>query len=184
MSSLSQTSSGRTSQDSENTHVSTGYNEDSRHENIDADDENCAVNGASIPNHVVVSTDAWTATPKTHVLQAASNFCRKFPELSFLHLGTFDFDSEDRASSLLRAALMALSCTGGQQNEYVTHVKNGVSGVLLEPPTLETMQTLLVLAILEWGHGRGYSTWMTTSGINFERHLFSPSWHIQGRRHV
>ncbi|CZR56852.1 uncharacterized protein PAC_06741 [Phialocephala subalpina] len=147
---------------SEHAHVPIGGDEQSRNESIDADCESCALNGVSITNHVSRSSDIWAATSRTDILQAASTFCRKFPELSFLHLGTFDFDSGDGTILLLKAALMALSCTSDQQNEYVAYVKTGISGMLLEPPMLETVQTLLVLAMLEWGHGRGYSAWMTT----------------------
>lgn len=106
--------------------------------------------------------DIWTTTSRTTILQAASNFCRKFPGLSFLHLGTFDVDSRDATTLLLKAALLALHCAGGQQNEFALYVKNGLSGILFEPPKLETVQTLLVLAVYEWGCGRGYSAWMTT----------------------
>jgi hypothetical protein len=121
-------------------------------------------------DHAIRSSDLWANTSRTDILQAASNFCRKFPELSFLHSGTFDFDSGEKTSLLLKAALIALSCTSERQDEYGAYVKNGISGVLLEPPTLETVQTLLILAMLEWGYGRGYSAWMTTGKINLKFH--------------
>lgn len=61
---------------------------------------------------------------------------------------------------MLKAALMTLH--SGQREDYAAYVKTALSGVLFRPPKLATVQTLLILAMYEWGNGRGYDAWMTT----------------------
>ncbi|RDW86001.1 hypothetical protein BP5796_04326 [Coleophoma crateriformis] len=106
--------------------------------------------------------DIVKATPRAEILRAAVNFRRNFPELSFVHMGRFDVDANGTEDLLFSASIMALCSINNHQEEYVTYVKNGLSSVLLEPPNLITVQSLLVWAMYEWGHGKGYNAWMTT----------------------
>ncbi|KAF2808118.1 uncharacterized protein BDZ99DRAFT_73562 [Mytilinidion resinicola] len=135
---------------------------DTTHEegDIGADNTTCASNAVSAidPDGRVINT--LRNTSRTDVLQAASKFHQTFPELSFLHLATFDVDSQETSSLLLKAAMMALCST--HQDETARYVKTALSGLFLEPPKLVTIQTLLLLAMYEWGDGRGYDAWMTT----------------------
>ncbi|KAF2493747.1 hypothetical protein BU16DRAFT_550743 [Lophium mytilinum] len=127
---------------------------------IDAQDATCTSNVLSPinPNGGVINT--FNAASRTDILDAASKFHSKFPELSFLHLGTFDLDSEETGNVLFKAALLALCST--RPDVHAKYVKSALSKVLLEPPRLVTVQTLLILAMYEWGDGRGYDAWMTT----------------------
>jgi hypothetical protein len=50
----------------------------------------------------------------------------------------------------------------GRREDCATYVKAALSGVLFESPKLATVQTLLILAMYEWGNGRGYDAWMAT----------------------
>lgn len=108
------------------------------------------------------SNDVLTHTPRSEILQAASNFRLKFPELSFLPIGRFEIASAGKSDLLLMASVMALCSQYGDPEEYVAYVKTGLSMVLLNPPHLNTVQSLLLLAMYDWGHGNGYSAWMAT----------------------
>ncbi len=131
-------------------------------------EEASCVSKSKEPSAIVADVrihDVVKATPRAEMLQAATNFRQKFPELSFLHIRISDTDANGRADLILSASIMALCSTDTDQEEYVTYVKNGLSGVLLETPKLITVQSLLILAMYEWGHGKGYSAWMATGAF-------------------
>ena len=110
------------------------------------------------------------AFPKSLVVRCASHFKRKFPELAFLHLASFDTNAHDRKGLLFIAVLITLcvpSMNAVQEmpvsmDELVQMVRDGLSRAFWEPPDLTTVHTLLIFSMYEWGCGRGYSAWMNT----------------------
>lgn len=118
--------------------------------------------------------DVVGAFPKSLIVQSASHFKRKFPELAFLHLVDFDTNAQDKKGQLFIAALVTLCASPMDAveslslpaEELAQLVRDGLSRAFWEPPDLTTVQTLLIFSMYEWGSGRGYSAWMNT-GNNF-----------------
>jgi hypothetical protein len=114
------------------------------------------------------------AFPKSLIVQSASHFKRKFPELAVLHLAEFDASPQERKGQLFIAALVTL-CASSMNvvqelpisvEELAQVVRDALSRAFWEPPDLATVQTLLIFSMYEWGSGRGYSAWMNT-GTDF-----------------
>lgn len=116
-------------------------------------------------------------TPLVH--SAAHVFVAQFPELGFLHMPSFshELNQLDRpgaghhgsqganSRTKLRAfgsAVVAL-CSPLMQGtydreSYASFARDSVSPADL--PDKNTVQTLLVLAMYEWGNGRAYRAWV------------------------
>ncbi|KAL2866135.1 Zn(II)2Cys6 transcription factor [Aspergillus lucknowensis] len=97
------------------------------------------------------------------VLQTATLFMHKFPELGFLHKPTFSRDLKKARGSpaqsgaeLLGAALTAL-CSPLTQSQ---RIQPGDQISLSEPPHLYAVQCLLVKSMVEWGQGNVHLAWM------------------------
>lgn len=137
--------------------------------------------------------------PASMVLQAASMFSIKLPELAFLHIPSFsqcvkhfekskasktspgskspvikDHSGGNKRLCLLGAALIALCArfldSNTRADEYASCVRDNLS--VVDPPDIYTIQTLLVIAMYEWGNGNGYRAWMY-SGKSMSRLSFS-----------
>ncbi|CAK7236586.1 hypothetical protein SCUCBS95973_009657 [Sporothrix curviconia] len=121
--------------------------------------------------------DVFSGVDGSTVLTALSLFHRKFPELRFLHLPSItrhirQLWGQDRVRAsrhggprqklrLLCAAVMALcSSDGNTSGPFADYVRGHVAASLFAAPDLLTVQTLLVLAMYEWGMGQGYRAWM------------------------
>ncbi|KAL7904961.1 hypothetical protein GGI35DRAFT_462278 [Trichoderma velutinum] len=113
------------------------------------------------------------------VAKAANVFVIQFPELNFLHLPSFLQDlrclddhtvdnvgqqqSDNHVAKLngLCFALLAL-CAPWCGNEYSTedYISSARSSLsVVDHPDVLTVQTLLVIAMYEWGCGRTYKAW-------------------------
>lgn len=113
------------------------------------------------------------------VLNAAHVFVAQFPELGFLHMPSFSLELNQldypntghngsqgaNSRTKLRAlgsaivALCAPLMQGSCDREgYASFARDSVSPADL--PDKNTVQTLLVLAMYEWGNGRAYRAWV------------------------
>ncbi|CAK7231341.1 hypothetical protein SBRCBS47491_007898 [Sporothrix bragantina] len=121
--------------------------------------------------------DVFSSVGINTVLSTLSLFHQKFPELRFLHLPSITHHvrsiwNHDRHQAtrhgsareklrLLCAAVMALcSSSASTSDRYADYVRDRVAVSLFTAPDLITVQTLLVLAMYEWGMGQGYRAWM------------------------
>jgi hypothetical protein len=119
---------------------------------------------------------------KTFCLQAATVFSRKFPELAFLHIPSLSSRlNKDVSKTQLQpiTAILALcahflsdpndrSGHGFETaEEYAEHTRKFLSGSFVEPPRLETVQTLLIISMYEWGNRNGYKAWMYSGMLMF-----------------
>lgn len=115
-------------------------------------------------------------TPLVH--NAAHVFVAQFPELGFLHMPSFsqELNQLDNPTSgshaqgansrtkirALGSAIVALCAPlmqGARDREsYASFARDSVSPADL--PDKNTVQTLLVLAMYEWGNGRAYRAWV------------------------
>jgi hypothetical protein len=110
------------------------------------------------------------------ILRACLVFKRKFPELRFLHLPTISKSLRDLQSlkSLESPALqtfflsiMALYAVLGRDkvklftaDQFATAARERMT--ILTPPSLVTVQTLLVLSMYEWGIGNRQQAWLSS----------------------
>ncbi|CAK7225684.1 hypothetical protein SEUCBS140593_005987 [Sporothrix eucalyptigena] len=127
---------------------------------------------------VVASSDrdgVFSGVDVNTVLFVLTRFHQKFPELRFLHLPSITRNlrqiwtqDRDRGPShgsqeklrLLCAAVMALCSSTDGLDRYADYVRDFVAVSLFATPDLLTVQTLLILAMYEWGMGQGYRAWM------------------------
>ncbi|KAL1901095.1 hypothetical protein Sste5346_002162 [Sporothrix stenoceras] len=135
-----------------------------------------ADNTTTIPSHEI--DDIFAGIHVNSVVSVLAVFHQKFPELRFLHLPSLTRhlrrvwptkSQDDRHAAryaareklrLLCTAVMAL-CSGGEKSDnYADYVRDRVAVSLFATPDLLTVQTLLVLAMYEWGMGQGYRAWM------------------------
>ncbi|KAL7928201.1 hypothetical protein V8C35DRAFT_318712 [Trichoderma chlorosporum] len=118
------------------------------------------------------------------VAKAANAFVKQFPELNFLHLPSFllslkCFDEDaanmtgqqvaDIQGTKLKGLCFALLglCAPLVEDEhsaedYISSARSSVSAA--DHPDVFTVQTLLVIAMYEWGCGKTYRAW-TDSGV-------------------
>ncbi|KAH7363825.1 putative fungal-specific transcription factor [Rhexocercosporidium sp. MPI-PUGE-AT-0058] len=103
-------------------------------------------------------------------LEVATVFNQKFPELAFLHLPTLLSRSNEDATMWVQiAAMCALCCrllTRTTQDRLVpeekfySYAREGLQSVRSGPPSLPSVQALLIMSMYEWGAGNGYAAWM------------------------
>lgn len=43
---------------------------------------------------------------------------------------------------------------------YAAYTRDGLSRVAIDPPSITIVQTMLTIAMYEWGNGNGYGSWM------------------------
>ncbi|KAJ5889068.1 fungal specific transcription factor domain-containing protein [Penicillium taxi] len=110
-------------------------------------------------------------TPYSVIVKAAGLFCRKFPELSFLHFPTFI--TAPRKQELQIAAMLTLcqrfmpsSELMFTEEEYANYTQNCLSRVPKDPPSISTVHALLTMSMYEWGGGNGYGAWMYSGMAN------------------
>ncbi|KAL2850449.1 hypothetical protein BJX68DRAFT_266658 [Aspergillus pseudodeflectus] len=111
----------------------------------------------------------------SNLLQIATLFMRKFPELGFLHKPTFSLDlrnmrgcldpnADDRqpGAELLGSALTTLCLPLTEPNQTVDDTLNQVHRRLsiTEPPNIYAVQSFLVVSMFEWGQGNTHVAWM------------------------
>jgi hypothetical protein len=111
----------------------------------------------------------------SNLLQTATLFMRKFPELGFLHKPTFsldlrnlrgcldpDADIQQPGAELLGSALTTLCLLLTEPNQTGEDTLNKVHRRLsiTKPPNIYTVQSFLVVAMLEWGQGNTHVAWM------------------------
>ena len=112
------------------------------------------------------------------VHSAAHVFVAQFPELGFLHIPSFSHELNQLESGVshhgsqgtnsrtklraLGSAIVALCAPLMQgvsdRERYASFARDVVSPA--ELPDKNTVQTLLVLAMYEWGNGRAYRAWV------------------------
>ena len=135
-------------------------------------------NEAQIPP---VDVQFLSEVPSSIVIKACSIFNRKFPELAFLHLPTMSIEARREPSGIdpiLLAAILAL-CARLLQDRSTTHSSLSQTGEsyanflrksfyqkIMEPPSIETVQCLLIMSFYEWGDGCGYRAWMYSGTHN------------------
>ncbi|CEL10389.1 hypothetical protein ASPCAL13509 [Aspergillus calidoustus] len=111
----------------------------------------------------------------SNLLQTATLFMRKFPELGFLHKPTFsrdlrnlrrcldpDADIQQPGAELLGSALTTLCLPLTEPNQTGEDTLNKVHRRLsiTKPPNIYTVQSFLVVAMFEWGQGNTHVAWM------------------------
>ena len=111
------------------------------------------------------------------ILQAATAFCRKFPEFRFLHLPSFTKAVRQHATSnphnreeclprsklqLLCASILALCGRYIKSNlpadRYASYVRENIQ--IIDGPDIYTAQTLVVMSVYEWSTANAYRGWM------------------------
>lgn len=115
--------------------------------------------------------DIISSLPTSTIIQSVSIFARKFPELAFIHLSSFSgiagsFEHVQRRNHI--AAILSLcadllpSTTPNLQSPetYAKYTREGLSRLVINPPSITVVQTLLTIAMYDWGNGNGYGAWM------------------------
>ncbi|TVY52771.1 putative transcriptional regulatory protein, partial [Lachnellula cervina] len=100
-----------------------------------------------------------------------STIIQSFPELAFIHLSSFSgiagsFEHVQRRNHI--AAILSLcadllpSTTPNLQSPetYAKYTREGLSRLVINPPSITVVQTLLTIAMYDWGNGNGYGAWM------------------------
>ena len=121
--------------------------------------------------------------------RAAHVFVAHFPEIGFLHMPSFLQElnqledsraKHDRPRSSSRGASVTVLCSAivalcaplmqedCDAEGYASFARNSILGADL--PDLRVVQTLLVLAMYDWGNGRGYRAW-AYSGMSLPKSL-------------
>lgn len=109
------------------------------------------------------------AIPRQTLAKALSNFRTQFPEYGFIHPSDLDIrqDQLSDAKVMKLMAIIAVShrysgdsdCLGA---ECAARVMHGIQSRLHSSPCLDLIQTVLIMALHQWGEGEGYSAWMNT----------------------
>ncbi|KAJ5898963.1 hypothetical protein N7495_003707 [Penicillium taxi] len=109
------------------------------------------------------------------IVDAGLIFNQKFPELAFLHLPTFVNSVHQNAPhrDLLKVTAVLALCARflpeiytaydipHQAGEtYASQVRKHVLRRVMESPSVDTIQILLLMALYEWGASKGHSAWM------------------------
>lgn len=105
------------------------------------------------------------------IIQSVAIFARKFPELAFIHLSSFSGSARSYEHvqrrvhiaaiiSLCRSLLPQGISNLQSAEDYATYAREGLSRVVIDPPSITIVQTLLTIAMYEWGNGNGYRAWM------------------------
>lgn len=98
-----------------------------------------------------------------------------FPELAILHLPTFvnDFQSVQSPESkallgavlaVTKAQLSVLPATWADEllsrDQYATYTRDMLSDLILQPPKIQVVQALLIIALHEWGSRDFHKAWV------------------------
>lgn len=104
--------------------------------------------------------------PPQIIVEVASIFTLKFPELAFLHLPTFSSETKNWVHIAAMLALCyrllpaATQACLESEDEYASYARQGLQIIPSGVPTLATVQALLTMSMYEWGAGNGYGAWM------------------------
>lgn len=128
------------------------------------------------------SRDIVRALPESVITQSVLIFSQRFPELAFLHFSNFSGSIQSYESLNVRvfiSSVLALCARFlpsdtprlSHSEEYAVYARDGLSTVVTEPPSILTIQALLIVAMYEWGNRNGYRAWMY-SGKSLHPHHY------------
>lgn len=104
----------------------------------------------------------------TAVNAACHGFVHLFPEFGFLHPPSLQQDLHNGTiPSLKIAAILALcarpkkdTCSEASVGEQCAeYVRRTVMNKILDGPSQDIVETLVMISLYEWGNGRGYQSW-------------------------
>ncbi|KAK9415747.1 hypothetical protein SUNI508_10225 [Seiridium unicorne] len=99
---------------------------------------------------------------------ACQSFVQRFPEFGFIHQPTFFQDLQSGLVTPLKSAAILALCSGNKdfaQHEDIVDrcadfARQNIIAKVLDRPDADTVQTLIILSLYEWGNGRGFQSWM------------------------
>ncbi|KAK1142420.1 hypothetical protein N8T08_007972 [Aspergillus melleus] len=116
-----------------------------------------------------------SSLPKDMILKCLNIFNNKFPELGILHMPSVIRELEctrsEQTKALLGAVLVVTKPHGIIFNPawvdglldadtYAIYTREMLSGLVLEPPSIQVVQSLLVIALHEWGSRNFHKAWV------------------------
>ncbi|KAL2072805.1 hypothetical protein VTL71DRAFT_12148 [Oculimacula yallundae] len=116
------------------------------------------------------SKEAVMRVPPQVILEVATIFNRKFPELAFLHLPTFSSRVERDATMWIQNAAMLALCHRflpvatkvgfPAEDILISYAREGLQSVQSIHPNIPVVQALLIMSTYEWGAANGHAAWM------------------------
>lgn len=108
------------------------------------------------------------------VLKGLNIFTNKFPELAILHIPTFqkDMQSDSQSTRTLLAAMLAVikqqpilinqnwAANLLSSDTYAKYAKAKLADEIFRPPSIRTVQTLLIMTLYEWGCCGFHQAWV------------------------
>ncbi|KAB8270370.1 hypothetical protein BDV30DRAFT_229016 [Aspergillus minisclerotigenes] len=113
--------------------------------------------------------------PTSVILKSLNVFTNKFPELGILHLPTlmqsFQSECSKETKVLLGVTLLVTKTQLSLLNpswansllpskHYESYIQQSLSGLILQPPDIQVVQALLIMALYEWGCRDFHKAWV------------------------
>lgn len=119
--------------------------------------------------------DHLASLPTSVILKSLNVFTNKFPELGILHLPTliqsFQSECSKETKVLLGVTLLVTKTQLSLLNpswansllpskQYESYIRQSLSGLILQPPDIQVVQALLIMALYEWGCRDFHKAWV------------------------
>lgn len=118
-----------------------------------------------------------TLSPAT-IISACDTYRKKFPVANFLHYPSLITDVSSNLSSVepvFLASLLSLCARFLPDHHlhpgetYAEYARNHLAHRVFEGPSLYLAQSLVMIALYEWGSGRPYKAWMYSGAFDSQK---------------